>query len=90
MKKNALVHNFVVHKLVYQCFYLSFCHFVIFVIFVAKGVEGNACLCRAIVRKWTLDCPKVDTCVNRGDSFSDGYVSGAIFVRKKLCFLQQK
>ena len=56
--------------------------FVIFVIFVAKGVEGNACLCRAIVRKWTLDCPKVDTCVNRGDSFSDGYVSGAIFVRK--------
>ena len=23
---------------------LSFCHFVIFVIFVAKGVEGNACL----------------------------------------------
>ncbi len=42
------------------------------------------------VRKWTLDCPKVDTCVNRGDSFSDGYVSGAIFVRKKLCFLQQK
>ena len=44
MKKNALVHNFVVHKLVYQCFYLSFCHFVIFVIFVAKGVEGNAYL----------------------------------------------
>ena len=24
-RKNALVHNFVVHKLVYQCFYLSFC-----------------------------------------------------------------
>ncbi len=37
----TLVHNFVVHKLVYQCFYLSFCHFVIF---VAKGVEGNAYL----------------------------------------------
>ena len=44
LRKNALVHNFVVHKLVYQCFYLSFCHFVIFVIFVAKGVEGNAYL----------------------------------------------
>ena len=69
---------------------LSFCHFVIFVIFVAKGVEGNACLCRAIVRKWTLDCPKVDTCVNRGDSFSDGYVSGAIFVRKKIVFFATK
>ena len=90
MKKNALVHNFVVHKLVYQCFYLSFCHFVIFVIFVAKGVEGNAYLCRAIVRNWTLDCPKVDTCVNRGDSFSDGYVSGAIFVRKKIVFFATK
>ena len=37
-----------------------------------------------------LRCPEVDTCVNFGDSFSDGYVSGAIFVRKKLCFLQQK
>ena len=93
MKKNALVHNFVVHKLVYQCFYLSFCHFVIlsFLSFsLRRELRQNAYLCRAIVQKWTLDCPKVDTCVNFGDSFSDGYVSGAIFVRKKLCFLQQK
>ena len=93
MKKNALVHNFVVHKLVYQCFYLSFCHFVIlsFLSFsLRRELRENAYLCRAIVQKWTLDCPKVDTCVNRGDSFSDGYVSGAIFVRKKNVFLQQK
>ena len=47
-----------------------------------RELRENAYLCRAIVRNWTLDCPKVDTCVNRGDSFSDGYVSGAIFVRK--------
>lgn len=61
-----------------------------FVPFFFAGERGNAYLCRAIVHFRTLDCPEVDTCVNFGDSFSDGYVSGAIFVRKKLCFLQQK
>ena len=57
-----------------------------FVMIFFAGERGNAYLCRAIVHFRTLDCPKVDTCVNRWGSFSDGYVSGTIFVRKKCVF----
>ena len=61
MKKNALVHNFVVHKLVYQCFYLSFCHFVILSFSLRRELRGMPAFVELLsrighltVQKWTL------------------------------------